>query len=103
MRAMITEVFGMANMKPNFDNYSIDSTTEFFAIEPNAQSVFIITPQSLNNSLIVARKEMTFRVFEGEENMIAVYLIALDDSSNHNAVDFIKYASTMLAKTTSLP
>jgi DNA-binding transcriptional LysR family regulator len=96
MRAAITEICNIVGLNPNFDNYSINSTTEFFMIEPGAEGVFILTSQTLKDSRVAARSDMAYRALEGRESKVSAYLIALEDTNNPIVTDFIEYAKPII-------
>jgi DNA-binding transcriptional LysR family regulator len=96
MQPVITEMCQNADFTPNFDNYNVNSITEFFMIETGLRCVFIITPQTLNDNRVSERKDMSHRILEGEDGAISAYLITLDNAANPALSDFMDYAETML-------
>jgi DNA-binding transcriptional LysR family regulator len=93
MRSVITEVCEAAGFTPTFEDFNINSITEFFLIEASAGSVFIITPQTLKDRRVAGRQNMQWRALE--DSTVSAYLIAYKDTPNPVVRDFMAYAEQL--------
>jgi DNA-binding transcriptional LysR family regulator len=98
MQPVVTEMCRNAGFTPNFENYNVNSITEFFMIEAGSRCVFLITPQTLKDNRVAERKGMAHRILEGEKSTIASYLIALSETSNPAVSDFMRYTEALIAE-----
>lgn len=97
MRPLITELCENVGFTPIYEDWNISSITEFFMIDADYRSVFILTPKTLEDGRVSERKDMTYRILEGEESFVSAYLLASDKGDGGRDISsFFSYVKELL-------